>query len=51
VTKQLNRLAILFLMFTLPASAQNRVSMTDGRVSFVPPDGFRAMTAAEIKLK
>jgi hypothetical protein len=50
MTKQLSKLAILFLIF-LPASAQDRVSMADGRVSFVPPDGFRAMTEAEIKLK
>jgi len=50
MTKQLSRVAILILIF-LPASAQDRVSMADGRVSFVPPDGFRAMTEAEIKLK
>jgi len=51
MTKQIHKLTILFLMFILPASAQNRVWMADGRVSFVPPAGFRAMTEAEIKLK
>ena len=51
MTKQLNKLTLLFLVFILPASAQDRVSMVEGRVSFVPPDGFRAMTEAEIKFK
>lgn len=50
MTKQLSKLTILFLMI-LPVSAQDRVSMADGRVSFSPPDGFRAMTEADIKLK
>ena len=51
MTKQLIKFALLFLVFILPASAQDRVSMVEGRVSFVPPDGFRKMTDAEIKLK
>ena len=42
---------ILFLVFILPASAQDRVSMAGGKVSFVPPDGLRVMTEAEIKIK
>jgi hypothetical protein len=47
--KQTVLLMLCVLIF--PASAQNRVSMVGGRVSFVLPDGFRAMTEAEIKLK
>lgn len=49
--KQLNKLTILFLWFILTASAQGRVSMAGGKVSFAPPDGFRAMTEGEIKIK
>jgi hypothetical protein len=51
MTKQLGKLTILFLLFVTLASGQDRVSMANGRVSFVPPAGFRAMTEDEIKLK
>lgn len=44
-------LSLIALVILPAASAQDRVSLADGRVSFVLPPGFRAMTDAEIKFK
>ena len=44
-------LLVLALVILPSAPAQNRVSLADGRVSFVLPPGFRAMTEAEIDFK